>query len=227
MSTGDGLRGGQATGGRRFTPRGLRTRARLVGAARQVFEKIPFRQARLTDITAAAGVAAGTFYTYFDSKEEIFREVADEVLLELSRAARRDPDNTEGDRDPRHRPRQSPVLPRLPPQRRRGAVDGTARRQRRGDQHVPPQHRAGGGQARRIAGSAGSRSAASATGARPQDDRHRAAHDERPRRLRPPAPVRRSPRRRAARRRRHPGVGAHRRTRAAASRRDPSLLLDR
>jgi AcrR family transcriptional regulator len=97
MSTGDGLRGGQATGGRRLTPRGLRTRARLVTAARQVFEKIPFRQARLTDITAAAGVAAGTFYTYFDSKEEIFREVAQEVLQELSDAARRDPDNTEGD----------------------------------------------------------------------------------------------------------------------------------
>ncbi len=97
MSTGDGLRGGQATGGRRLTPRGLRTRARLVGAARQVFEKVPFRQARLTDITTAAGVAAGTFYTYFDSKEEIFREVAEEVLLELSNAARRDPDNVDGD----------------------------------------------------------------------------------------------------------------------------------
>jgi AcrR family transcriptional regulator len=97
MSTGDGLRGGQATGGRLLTPRGLRTRAKLVDAARQVFEEISFREARLTDITAAAGVAAGTFYTYFDSKEAIFREVADEVLLELSNAARRDPDNAEGD----------------------------------------------------------------------------------------------------------------------------------
>ena len=62
-----------------------------------MFEEVPFRQAKLTDITAAAGVAAGTFYTYFDSKEEIFREVADEVLADLSHAARRDPDNTEGD----------------------------------------------------------------------------------------------------------------------------------
>ncbi len=104
----DGLRGGQATGGRRLTPRGLRTRARLVTAAREVFEEIPFRQARLTDITATAGVAAGTFYTYFDSKEEIFREVAEEVLQELSNAARRDPDNTEGDaiRDIAHASRQ-------------------------------------------------------------------------------------------------------------------------
>jgi AcrR family transcriptional regulator len=95
--SGDGVRGGQATGGRLLTPRGLRTRAKLVAAAREVFEQIPFRQARLTDITAAAGVAAGTFYTYFDSKEEIFREVADQVLHELSHAPRRDPDNSEGD----------------------------------------------------------------------------------------------------------------------------------
>jgi AcrR family transcriptional regulator len=104
----DEKRGGQATGGRRLTPRGLRTRARLVAAARQVFEQIPFRQARLTDITAAAGVAAGTFYTSFDSKEEIFREVADEVLQELSHAARRDADNAEGDaiRDIAHASRQ-------------------------------------------------------------------------------------------------------------------------
>ncbi len=95
--SGDGVRGGQATGGRLLTQRGLRTRARLVVAAREVFEQIPFGQARLTDITAAAGVAAGTFYTYFDSKEEIFSEVADQVLLELSTSPRRDPDNTEGD----------------------------------------------------------------------------------------------------------------------------------
>ncbi len=107
-ASGDGLRGGQATGGRLLTPRGLRTRERLVAAARAVFEEVPFRQAKLTDITGAAGVASGTFYTYFDSKEEIFREVADDVLSELSRAARRDPDNTAGDpiRDIAHASRQ-------------------------------------------------------------------------------------------------------------------------
>ena len=91
------VRGGQATGGRVLTARGLRTRANLVAAARQVFESTPFTDARLTDITGVAGVAAGTFYTYFDSKEDIFREVAAEVLDELSRAARRDPDNVERD----------------------------------------------------------------------------------------------------------------------------------
>ena len=92
-----GLRAGQAAGGRLLTARGLRTRAALVAAAKHVFEEIPFPDSRITDITARAGVASGTFYTYFDSKEEIFREVAAQVLHEMSAAPRRDPDNTEGD----------------------------------------------------------------------------------------------------------------------------------
>jgi len=92
-----GLRAGQAAGGRLLTPRGLRTRAALVAAAKEVFEEIPFPDSRITDITARAGVASGTFYTYFDSKEEIFREVAAQVLDAMSTATRRDPDNTEGD----------------------------------------------------------------------------------------------------------------------------------
>jgi AcrR family transcriptional regulator len=96
-ASGDGLRGGQATGGRLLTPRGLRTRARLVAAAREVFEEVPFRQAKLTDITAAAGVAAGTFYTYFDSKEEIFREVAAGVLDAMLWAPVRARDRSERD----------------------------------------------------------------------------------------------------------------------------------
>ena len=93
----EGQRAGQAAGGRLLTARGLRTRAALVAAAKEVFEEIPFPESRITDITARAGVASGTFYTYFDSKEEIFREVAAEVLAEMSSAPRRDPDNTEGD----------------------------------------------------------------------------------------------------------------------------------
>src|SRR5262249_19482447 len=58
-----------------LTKRGQRTRALLVAAARRVFEHHGFVAARIKDISAAAGVAHGTFYTYFDSKEAIFREV--------------------------------------------------------------------------------------------------------------------------------------------------------
>ncbi|MBO0728974.1 MAG: TetR/AcrR family transcriptional regulator [Acidimicrobiaceae bacterium] len=57
------------------TERGRRTRARLVAAAWRVFERDGYLDARITDISRAAKVAHGTFYTYFPSKEAIFREV--------------------------------------------------------------------------------------------------------------------------------------------------------
>lgn len=57
------------------TARGERTRAALIAAGRQIFERDGFADARLTDITAAAGCSTGTFYTYFDSKEEILDAV--------------------------------------------------------------------------------------------------------------------------------------------------------
>ena len=51
--------------------------AALVSAAREVFERDGFLEARITDIAAAAGVAAGSFYTYFMSKEDVFAAVID------------------------------------------------------------------------------------------------------------------------------------------------------
>jgi AcrR family transcriptional regulator len=65
---------------RQLTPRGLRTRAQLVGAARTIFERDGFVASRITDIADEAAVSHGTFYTYFDSKEDIFLAVLREVL---------------------------------------------------------------------------------------------------------------------------------------------------
>jgi AcrR family transcriptional regulator len=65
------------------SPRGRRTRAALVVAGRAVFERDGFIEARITDIAAGAGVSHGTFYTYFASKEEIFREIVSGVQLEM------------------------------------------------------------------------------------------------------------------------------------------------
>ncbi|WP_084255314.1 TetR/AcrR family transcriptional regulator [Nocardioides sp. J54] len=65
------------------TARGARTRARLVQAARTVFERDGYLDARLADITSEAGTASGSFYTYFDSKEEIFRAVLEELEDEM------------------------------------------------------------------------------------------------------------------------------------------------
>jgi len=60
----------------RRSPKGARTRARLVDAAKQVFQRDGFLEARIVDIAETAGMAPGSFYHYFDSKEQIFREVA-------------------------------------------------------------------------------------------------------------------------------------------------------
>lgn len=80
-----------------LTARGRNTRARVVAAAYRVFARDGFESARITDITAAAGVALGSFYSYFSAKEEIFREIAFTVIDELVAAPRRDPGNQTGD----------------------------------------------------------------------------------------------------------------------------------
>ena len=59
--------------------RGQQTRARLLAAAQKVFERDGYLDARVADISAAAHVAHGSFYTYFDSKEDIFREIVETV----------------------------------------------------------------------------------------------------------------------------------------------------
>lgn len=68
------------------TDRGRRTRAILLGAAREVFERDGYLEARVADITRRAGVAHGTFYTYFDSKREVFRAVMAGVRDEIAEA---------------------------------------------------------------------------------------------------------------------------------------------
>ncbi|MEY9871522.1 AcrR family transcriptional regulator [Streptacidiphilus sp. MAP12-33] len=63
--------------------RGERTRAALVAGAREVFERDGYLDARIVDISKAAGVASGSFYTYFEGKEEIFAAVAAQVREEM------------------------------------------------------------------------------------------------------------------------------------------------
>ncbi|HVU72689.1 MAG TPA: TetR/AcrR family transcriptional regulator [Mycobacteriales bacterium] len=57
--------------------KGANSRARLIEAAKAVFEEDGFLEARITDIAERAGLSHGSFYHYFDSKEAILREVAD------------------------------------------------------------------------------------------------------------------------------------------------------
>jgi len=65
----------RAAGGQ--TARGAKTRSRLVAAAKEIFERDGFLDARITDISKRAGFSHGAFYHYFDSKEQLFREVAE------------------------------------------------------------------------------------------------------------------------------------------------------
>ena len=57
--------------------KGAETRARLLESAKGVFEEAGFLDARISDIAEHAGLSHGSFYHYFDSKEQIFREVAE------------------------------------------------------------------------------------------------------------------------------------------------------
>lgn len=67
----------------RQTPRSRERRAMLIKGAHRVFERDGFMDARITDIAREVGMAHGSFYTYFDSKEAIFREVATEIQTEM------------------------------------------------------------------------------------------------------------------------------------------------
>jgi AcrR family transcriptional regulator len=68
--------------------RGRRTRAKLVESARSVFLEVGYAEASATLITRAAGVSYGSFYVYFTSKEELFAEVATDLLDQVYIASR-------------------------------------------------------------------------------------------------------------------------------------------
>lgn len=57
------------------TARGKRTRDKLLQAAEIEFGDKGFHSAAISAITYRAGVALGTFYTYYESKEEIFHDL--------------------------------------------------------------------------------------------------------------------------------------------------------
>jgi AcrR family transcriptional regulator len=66
-----------------LSSRGRATRERLVTAARVVFEERGFIDTRVAHVAREAGVAYGSFYTHFPSKEAIFREVASRLFEEM------------------------------------------------------------------------------------------------------------------------------------------------
>jgi AcrR family transcriptional regulator len=75
----------------RGTARGERTRRQIIDAARRVFERDGYLDAGVPDIVKEAGVAHGSFYTYFPSKLEVFRVVCAEVADAVDQAVRERP----------------------------------------------------------------------------------------------------------------------------------------
>jgi AcrR family transcriptional regulator len=58
-------------------------RQQILRSARDVFAKHGYHAAKIDDIVAAAGVARGTFYLYFEDKRAIFEEIVDRTFARL------------------------------------------------------------------------------------------------------------------------------------------------
>jgi len=70
------------------TERGRRTLRKLLDAAAIEFGERGFYDASISGITRRAGVALGSFYTYFESKDAIFRALVSDMSEAVKRAAR-------------------------------------------------------------------------------------------------------------------------------------------
>jgi AcrR family transcriptional regulator len=68
------------------TARGEATRQSLLSAAESLFGTMGFHAASVTGITREAGVGQGTFYLYFESKEEVFRALVRDLSHRLRAA---------------------------------------------------------------------------------------------------------------------------------------------
>ena len=55
----------------------LAIRAAMMDAGFKQFERAGLRAARVDDICAAVGIAKGSFYAFFDSKEELFMQIVE------------------------------------------------------------------------------------------------------------------------------------------------------
>lgn len=71
---------------RRLTAQGVERKQQLLDCAAQLFAERGYADTRVIDIVRAAGVAKGLFYWYFENKEQLFRELAEDIRLRLRRS---------------------------------------------------------------------------------------------------------------------------------------------
>ena len=67
--------------------RAAETEAALKEAAKRVFDRAGYLNAKITDITAEAGRAAGSFYSHFDGKEQLLEALLADMISEGHRRA--------------------------------------------------------------------------------------------------------------------------------------------
>jgi AcrR family transcriptional regulator len=65
------------------TARGERTLRKILDAAQEEFGERGFSESSIVGITQRAGVALGTFYTYFDSKEALFQALVRDMSSQV------------------------------------------------------------------------------------------------------------------------------------------------
>lgn len=65
------------------TARGERTLRKILDAAREEFGERGFAESSIVGITQRAGVALGTFYTYFESKEGLFQALVRDMSAQV------------------------------------------------------------------------------------------------------------------------------------------------
>jgi len=65
------------------TARGERTLRKILDGAQQEFGERGFSDSSIVGITQRAGVALGTFYTYFDSKEALFQALVRDMSAQV------------------------------------------------------------------------------------------------------------------------------------------------
>jgi AcrR family transcriptional regulator len=66
-----------------LTARGVRSREALLGASRRLFGREGYANTTIADITREADRALGTFYTYFENKEAVLEQLAEDFKSEV------------------------------------------------------------------------------------------------------------------------------------------------
>jgi AcrR family transcriptional regulator len=73
---------------RRLTARGQRRQKQIVDYAARCFAERGYHATSVSDLVEGLGVGKGVFYWYFESKEELFRQILADAQRDLRRAQR-------------------------------------------------------------------------------------------------------------------------------------------